>query len=206
MTSSLRSSPSALPWRVGERASERASERALALALAEHGIIAESDATAIARAAIIDNVDAATLWSSARNVGYPILGLVRQVAAALPDGPNGRVHFGATTQDIMDTGLALQMARSLDALDRRLGVVGDALARQANAHTGTVMAARTHGQHAVPTTFGATLAGLLAQFTRHRQRLAQAAPRIAVVSLAGAGGTAAALGPRAAAIRDSMGR
>ncbi len=199
-----------------------AAERALARAQAEHGVIDQADADAIARAAVVGTVDAdalwATLWATARTVGYPILGLVRQISAALPEGPDGRVHYGATTQDVMDTGLALQLARSLAALDRRLGEVGDALAVRVAEHAGTVMAARTHAQQAVPTTFGATLAGLLAQLTRQRHRLAQAVPsrqrprlaqavpRVAVVSLFGAGGTAAALGPRSAAVRASMAR
>ena len=183
-----------------------AAERALALAQAEHGVLSGGDADAIAAAARADNIDSAALWDTARVVGYPILGLVRQVAAALPPGPDGRVHYGATTQDIMDTGLALQLARSLTALDRQLGAVGDALAARIEEHADTVMAARTHAQQAVPTTFGATLATLLAQFARHRERLTQATPRIAWVSLFGAGGTAAALGPPASAIRASMAR
>ena len=183
-----------------------AAERALALAQAEHGVLTWDEAEQIVRAARAENVDRVALWSSARNVGYPILGLVREIAGVLPPGPDGRLHYGATTQDIMDTGLALQMARSLIALDRRLGELGDGLAERAEEHAGTVMAARTHAQQAVPTTFGATLGTLLAQFTRHRTRLAQAAPRIAVVSLFGAGGTAAALGPNSAAVRASMAR
>jgi 3-carboxy-cis,cis-muconate cycloisomerase len=183
-----------------------AAERALAQAQAEYGVISESDADAIVRAAVVDSIDPEALWKSARNVGYPILGLVREVCAALPPGPDGRVHYGTTTQDIMDTGLALQLARSMSALDRRLGLLGDCLAGRATEHAGTVMAARTHAQQAVPTTFGATLATLLAQLTRHRERLAQAAPRIALISLFGAGGTAAALGPRSAEIRAAMAR
>ncbi|GAA0934368.1 lyase family protein [Pseudonocardia zijingensis] len=181
-----------------------AAERALARAQAEHGVITRDDADAIVAAARPGNVDAAALWTSARTVGYPILGLVRAISAALPPGPDGRVHYGATTQDIMDTGLALQMARSLAALDRALGRLGDALAARVTEHATTVMAARTHAQQAVPTTFGATLGSLLAQFARQRERLAQAAPRIALVSLFGAGGTAAALGPRSAQVRATM--
>ncbi|WP_244203486.1 lyase family protein, partial [Streptomyces rhizosphaericus] len=84
--------------------------------------------------------------------------------------------------------------------------LGDVLADRVTEHASTVMAARTHGQQAVPTTFGATLATLLAQFTRHRQRLAQAAPRIGMISLSGAGGTSAAFGPHAAAVRSGMAR
>ncbi|WP_375477051.1 lyase family protein [uncultured Jatrophihabitans sp.] len=183
-----------------------AAERALALAQSEHGVLSRDDADAIVKAARAESIDTAALWSTARVVGYPVLGLVRQVAAALPSGPDGRVHYGATTQDIMDTGLALQLIRSLAALDRQLGAVGDALAARVEEHADTVMAARTHAQQAVPTTFGATLGTLLAQLARHRERLAQAAPRIACVSLFGAGGTAAALGPSASAIRASTAR
>lgn len=181
-----------------------AAERALALAQARHGVISDGDATAIVAAARRENIDTATLWKTARNVGYPILGLVREISAALPAGPDGRVHYGATTQDIMDTGLALQLARSLAALDRGVGRLGDALAVRVEEHAGTVMAGRTHAQQAVPTTFGATLASLLGQLTRHRERLAQAQPRIAVVSLFGAGGTSAALGPASAQVRATV--
>lgn len=181
-----------------------ATERALALAQAEHGVVAQSDAQAIADAARFENIDLAALWKVASKVGYPILGLVREIGRSLEAQVAGRVHFGTTTQDIMDTGLALQVAGSLVALDRSLQRVGDALANRVAEHAGTVMAARTHGQQAVPTTFGATLATLLGQFARQRQRLAQAAPRIAVVSLFGAGGTAAALGPTSRQVRASV--
>ncbi|MFD6062254.1 class-II fumarase/aspartase family protein [Rhodococcus wratislaviensis] len=181
-----------------------ATERALAIAQGEHAVISADDAAAIAAAARIDNIDRDSLWETSKNVGYPILGLVRQISGALPQGPNGRVHYGATTQDIMDTGLALQLARSLAALDRQLGELGDALAVQVEAHAGTVMPGRTHAQQAVPTTFGATLATLLGQFTRHRERLQQAVPRIAVISLFGAGGTSAALGAKSADVRTRV--
>ena len=183
-----------------------AAERALALAQGEHGVIDPADAAAIAAAARRDNIDESLLWDSARNVGYPVLGLVRQIAAALPPGPNGRVHYGATTQDIMDTALALQLQRSLGALDRVVGELGDAVAQKIEEHAHTVMAARTHAQQAVPTTYGATLVSLLAELTRHRERLAQAMQRVARVSLFGAGGTAAALGTLSHEVRASMAR
>ena len=178
-----------------------AGERALALDQAELGIISPEDAQDIAKAAIPENVDLDRLWSSARNVGYPILGVVREIAAALPEGANGRVHYGATTQDIMDTGLALQLQRSLKLLDEDLERLGDRLAEQVLAHSDTVMAGRTHAQQAVPTTFGATLATMLSQFTRQRERIAQALPRIAVISMFGAGGTSAAYGPQSGVLR-----
>lgn len=104
----------------------------------------------------------------------------------------------------MDTALALQMSRSLEALDEQLQRLGDALAERATEHAGTVMPGRTHAQQAVPTTFGATLATLLDQVRRQRTRLQQAHERIAVVSLFGAGGTNAAEGPRSVGIRSRL--
>ena len=87
-------------------------EAALATAQGDLGVITEAEATAVASACRTLEVDYEALWTSARNVGYPILGLVRQIAASLPVGPDGRVHYGATTQDIMDTGLVLQLSQA----------------------------------------------------------------------------------------------
>lgn len=181
-----------------------ATERALAQAQAELGVIDHSDADQIVEAAVLENIDHPELWKFGKNVGYPILGLVRQIAAHLPEGPNGRVHYGATTQDIMDTGLVLQMLRSLKSLDEQLGRFGDALSERVGEHRDSVMPGRTHGQQAVPTTFGATLATLLDQVRRQRERLAATYERIRVVSLFGAGGTNAAEGEKSPGIRKGV--
>lgn len=181
-------------------------EAALANAQAAAGVLSREDAEAIAAVAVMDTIDASRLWTESRNVGYPILPLVRMLAAALPAGPNGRVHYGATTQDIMDTGLALQLSSALLRLDELTLSLGDRLARHLEEHRGTVMAARTHAQQAVPTTFGAKLAVFLTEFARHRERLREAHPRLAVLSLFGAGGTSAALGPAVAEVRTHMAR
>ena len=183
-----------------------AAERALALAQAEHGVLTDAEAGAIAGAARYANVDLDRLWAVARNVGYPVHGLVQEIGRSLDPQVAGRVHFGATTQDIMDTGLVLQLVRSAAALEDDLGALGDALTQQVMRHAHTLMPARTHAQQAVPTTFGATLATLLGQLARHRERLNEAGPRLGVVSLSGAGGTAAALGPRSREIRASFAR
>lgn len=179
-------------------------EKALATAQAKHGAITEEDAKAINEAAILENIDRDRLWKDAKNVGYPILGLVRQISEALPEGPNGRVHYGATTQDIMDTGLAMQMTASLRAIDKQLLRFGNALSERAEEHKHTVMPGRTHAQQAIPTTFGATMATLLEQVRRQRERLAQAIERINVISLWGAGGNNAAQGETAPAVRATM--
>ncbi|MQA05930.1 MAG: 3-carboxy-cis,cis-muconate cycloisomerase [Streptosporangiales bacterium] len=179
-------------------------EAALARAQAAVGVLDEDDARAIADAARVDDIDLAALWSTAKTVGYPILGLVRQLAARLPDGPDGHVHYGATTQDIMDTALALQLGEAADLLTARVGALGDAVARLVDEHRATLMPGRTHGQQAVPTTFGAHLAPSLTELLRARRRLAAARHDAAVVSLYGAGGTSAALGPQAAEVRRTL--
>src|SRR5690606_31799111 len=116
-------------------------------------------------------------------------------------GPDGRVHLGATTQDVMDTGLALQLGSALDRLDQLLSEVGDLLCGLVESHRDTLMAARTHGQQAVPTTFGAKLAVYLGEFTRQRQRFIDVRPRVARLSLFGAGGTSAGYGDRVTELR-----
>jgi 3-carboxy-cis,cis-muconate cycloisomerase len=152
----------------------------------------------------MDNIDFGKLWTEARNVGYPILPLVRMVAAALPEGPAGRLHYGATTQDIMDTGLALQLRAALDRFDELLDRFGDSVADLTERHRHTVLAARTHAQQAVPTTFGAKLSVLLAELVRQRERVDQVRPKVCVVSLYGAGGTSAALGDASSEVRAAM--
>lgn len=178
-----------------------ATERALAVAQGELGVIDQEHANLIADAAVIDNIDRDQLWKDARNVGYPILGLVRQVSAHLPEGANGRVHYGATTQDIMDTGLVMQMLRSLEYLDAQMDRLGTALAKVVTEHRSTVMPGRTHAQQAVPTTLGATMATLLDQLRRQRERLQRAHENLRVVSLYGAGGTNAAQGEKSTQTR-----
>lgn len=179
-------------------------EGELALAQAAEGVIAPSDAEEIASACRGGIADPAALWDDARNVGYPILGLVRAVVAVLPEGPDGRVHYGATTQDIMDTGLALQLQESAAHLVGVTTEIGELLSDLVAEHEGTLMAARTHGQQAVPTTFGAKLAVYLVQFADVRRRFLRSARAAARVSLFGAGGTNAAMGPRSAAVRRRL--
>ena len=179
-------------------------EAALAQAQAECGLIEASDADAISAACQPDVIDLHTLWKSARTVGYPILPLVRQIAQALPEGPDGRVHYGATTQDIMDTALALQLVASCNRLIELTLGFGDALAALTRGHAGTVMAARTHAQQAVPTTFGAKTAVFLGEVTRELDELQRVRDVVGVVSLFGAGGTNAAMGPHAARVREAL--
>lgn len=179
-------------------------EAALAWAQADVGEHSVAVAEQISAACTLNSVDFEGLWRQARVVGYPILPLIRMVGQKLKPEAAARLHFGATTQDIMDTGLSLQLAEATQHLADLLQQVGDATASLVEQHRLSVMAARTHAQQAVPTTFGTKMAVYLWEWERHRSGLIALHKELLVVSLYGAGGTSAALGPQAAQIRERM--
>lgn len=180
-------------------------EVALAAAEAELGVLDADAAKAIARASRVDDLDLPALWMASRNVGYPILPLVHQLEEALPSPYRSCVHLGATTQDIMDTGLALQLRAAGKRQLTLLGALGDQFATLSSLHRETVVAARTHGRQAVPSVLGAKFAVYLSEVTRHYSRLAAATENVSVVSLFGAGGTSAAYGPAIRELRERVG-
>ncbi len=179
-------------------------EVALADAQALCGLIEPTDAAAVHTAASSLDLDEERLWHEARVVGYPILPLVEALVRALPEGADDRVHFGATTQDIMDTGLVLQTRAALGRLDGLILRLGDALRERVVRYSRTPMAGRTHAQQAVPTTLGAKLATFLDELARHLDRLRDARPRVLAISLHGAAGTSAASGSEAPAVRAAL--
>jgi 3-carboxy-cis,cis-muconate cycloisomerase len=168
-------------------------EIALAKAEARVGVIPAEAAAAIARESRIERIDFDHMREETDIVGYPILPLVHQLVAMC--GEAGRyVHWGATTQDIMDTAVALQVRDALDSIDADIRALRGILADLATKHRNTPMAGRTHLQQALPVTFGYKAAIWLAMFDRHQQRVAELRPRVAVVEFAGAAGTLASLG------------
>lgn len=179
-------------------------EAALARAQAGLGLLDGEVAERIADACQLEVVDMERLWKQTGVVGYPILPLVRMVSERLPEEAQGWMHYGATTQDIMDTGLALQLRAAVKRLVDGVDRLGEQLATLAERHCSTVMAGRTHGQQAVPITFGAKLAVYLRQLIRLRRSLLELSPQVAVVSLYGAAGTTASLGDSGAAVRSRM--
>src|SRR5271170_7315025 len=145
-------------------------ESALARVQARLGIIPADAARAITEAANVEHLDVAQLAASTRNVGYPVVGVVKELSRAA--GAAGRwTHWGATTQDIMDTALVLQIRDGLTLIRRELTEIIGALAKQAEAHRHTVMAGRTHLQHALPITFGLKCAIWLQPLIWHMHRL-----------------------------------
>ena len=173
-------------------------EAALARAQAKAAIVPAEAAAVIteAAAAIIAeprSLDLGRLKRETEMVGYPILPLVRQLADRA--GEAGRwVHWGATTQDIMDTAAVLQIRAGLDLIEQDLTALRGHLAGLAKKYRGAPMAGRTHLQHALPITFGYKAAVWLAAFERHSTRLAELRPRVLQVQFGGAAGTLASLG------------
>ncbi|OYX75214.1 MAG: 3-carboxy-cis,cis-muconate cycloisomerase [Rhizobiales bacterium 32-66-11] len=168
-------------------------EAALARAQARTGTIPKDAAQAIDIACRTIQIDFEKLREETEIVGYPILPLVHQLAAA-SGSAGGFVHWGATTQDIMDTANVLQIRAALDIVDRDLKAVREILADMAKKYRDTPMAGRTHLQQALPVTFGYKAAVWLSSIDRHIERVAQARPRILLGEFSGAAGTLASIG------------
>ena len=178
-------------------------EIALAKAEARVGVIPAEAAEVIARQSKIDLIDFDKMRHETDIVGYPILPLVHQLVKMC--GEAGRyLHWGATTQDIMDSAVALQVRDALDVVEADVRELRKTLARLAHQHRVTPMAGRTHLQQALPVTFGYKVAIWLAMFDRHQQRLAELRPRVNFVEFAGAAGTLASLGDKGFAVQEAM--
>ncbi len=178
-------------------------EVALALAEGKLGLIPTDAAKTIAERAPKIALDMDRLERETHNVGYPILPLVHQLAEGLGDAGKF-LHWGATTQDIMDTALVLQIRAGLDLVETDLRGVAAQLRRLSAEYRDTPMAGRTHLQHALPVTFGLKTAIWLGMVERNLERLQQLRPRVLVGQFAGAGGTLASLGTRGLDVQVAM--
>jgi adenylosuccinate lyase len=177
-------------------------EAALALAEAELGLIPTADAEAIDRAATPERVALERVDAIERETRHDVMALTRALAEAA--GPAGRwVHFGATSADITDTALALELKECVAVLDMDLVRLGQVLAQLARHHRATATVGRTHGQHGVPLSFGYKMAIAAAEVGRHRRRLRELQRRLLVGKLAGAVGTGAGFGAKAAELEEA---
>lgn len=170
-------------------------EAALARAQGEIGLIPAAAAQAIAEHANLDSIDINRLEQQTAATSHPLVALLQELARSAGSAGDF-VHWGATTQDIIDTGMALSLKRTYSRLESDLVALAGQLADLAERHRQTPMAARTHGQHAAPTTFGFKVAVWLAECLRHRERLQQSRSRVLVGQLSGAVGTMAAMSGR----------
>ena len=175
-------------------------EGALALAQAEVGEIPREDAERIWHTASSGLVSIERVKEIEAEIRHETMAVVRALAEAC--GPSGRyVHLGATSSDILDTALALQLKEALDILEKRLRHLIALLAHLAERYKGLVMVGRTHGQHALPITLGFKFSVWAAEAYRHLQRLRECGPRVLVGKMSGAVGTMAGLGPKALQIQ-----
>ena len=174
-------------------------EAALALSEAELGMVPTDAAEAIDRAASLAHVSLERVDALERTLRHDVMAITRALAEAA--GPAGRwVHFGATSADITDTALALELKESAAILRDDLTGLARALLDLARKHRATPEVGRTHGQHGVPISFGYKVAVAAAEVARHRDRLDQLLPRLAVGKMAGAVGTGAGFGNYAAEV------
>jgi 3-carboxy-cis,cis-muconate cycloisomerase len=168
-------------------------EAALARAEAAVGVIPPEAAQEISRKARVELLDIPALKQGIDQTTHELVPLVRQLAALCAGEAGGYVHWGATTQDITDTGLVLQVKAAHAIILSDLEALAEALQALARRERDTLMPGRTHGQHATPITFGFKVAVWLAEVRRHITRMQECAPRVLVGQLAGAAGTLASL-------------
>lgn len=182
-------------------------EASLARAEAKVGVIPASTAEAISACCVAQQFDFEALARGAiesGNLAIPMVAQLTKLVGAQSSAASAFVHWGATSQDAIDTGLVLQMRGSLMLLEDVIARTSRALAGLAEQHRATVMVGRTWMQHAVPITFGVKAAGWLDTFLRHRERVQELRPRLLVLQFGGAAGTLASLGSRGMDVAQAL--
>ncbi|KAB0479915.1 3-carboxy-cis,cis-muconate cycloisomerase [Pseudomonas reinekei] len=182
-------------------------EAALARAEARVGLIPQSAVAPISAACQAGHYDFAALGEAIAGAGNSAIPLVKalgkQIASHNAEAER-YLHLGATSQDVMDSGLVLQLRQALELIENDLAQLGQLLAHQAQRYAATPLAGRTWLQHATPVTLGMKIAGWLGAVTRSRQRLVELKPRLLVLQFGGASGTLAALGDQAMPIAQAL--
>lgn len=179
-------------------------EAALALAQADLGVIPADAAPQIAAACDASRFDPDQLSRDIAHAQHPFVPVLKQLEKLCGDPAAGYIHWGATTQNIFDTASALQMRRTHAHVDQLLAHVEAVLSALAVAHRDTLQAGRTHGQHALPMTFGFKVLGWLEEIRRDHQRLQSRIEQGFVANLGGAIGTFAAMGDKGRAVEAGM--
>lgn len=179
-------------------------EAALARAEANVGLIPVAAADEIARKAKVELFDLDAIKAGIDKSVHPLVPVIWQLSSLCEGEAGGFVHWGATTQDVMDTALVLQIRDAMELFEQTLGEIIATLANLAQAHRDTPMVGRTHGQQALPMTFGFKVAIWLAECLRHRERLAACKPRVLVGEFGGAVGTLAGIPDQGFAVHAEL--
>jgi 3-carboxy-cis,cis-muconate cycloisomerase len=182
-------------------------ESALAASQADAGLVPVQAAAAIAAVCQHpERFDLAVLGEEAAAAANPVEPLVRALSAKVPEGAAQFVHWGATSQDVLDTAMMLVSRRALDLVLDDLQRLADACAILADRHRSTLMAGRTLLQHALPITFGLKAAGWLSGALAARQQLSAIRTRRLAVQFGGAAGTLASQGDRGLQVLGGLAR
>src|SRR5262245_40430834 len=181
-------------------------EVALARAQAELGIIPAEAVEPIARAARLEKMDRARIDEAFARTAHTIVPLVWELSRLVGEPHGGWVHWGATTQNITQTGDLLVLRQAHRIFLEQIHDILSAMADLAERGADMPIAARTHGQHAVPATFGFKVAVWIDELLRHVERFRQAAPRLFVAMLGGGAGTFASLGEQGPAVQAGIAR
>jgi adenylosuccinate lyase len=179
-------------------------EAALAEAQAELGIIPKDAAREIVAKAHLKFLDLAEIRAGLAKTGHPIVPVVWALDKACDGDAGGYVHWGATTQNITQTGQLLQVRRAHAIFLRQLAAILTTLADLAERTKNVLLPGRTHGQHAVPATFGFKVAVWIDELVRHVERLRGCEDRVFVAMLGGGAGTLASLGETGLATQEKM--
>jgi 3-carboxy-cis,cis-muconate cycloisomerase len=179
-------------------------EAALAQAQAELGIIPAAAAREIVAKAHLKYLDLAAVRAGLAKTGHPLVPVVWALDRACEGDAGGYVHWGATTQNITQTGQLLQVRRAHEIFLGQLATVLTHLAELAERTKDALLPGRTHGQHAVPATFGFKVAVWIDELCRHVERLRACEGRVFVAMLGGGAGTLASLGEPGLATQEKM--
>ncbi len=179
-------------------------EAALARAEAKVGLVPHEAAAEITRQAVAAHFDSEAIKQGIDKTVHPLVSVIWQLSERC-EGEAGRyVHWGATTQDVMDTAIVLQLKEAFPIFEGTLDALGDSLAALAKTYRDTPMAGRTHGQQALPITFGFKVAVWLSEIRRHKTRLQAVKARVLVGEFGGAVGTLASVSEHGMAINAAL--
>jgi 3-carboxy-cis,cis-muconate cycloisomerase len=184
-------------------------EWALSAALEAAGLAGKGASAAIEPFLNTDFVDVPALFAHGKKSGNLVIPLVHQLTAAVgtrDEKAAYAIHLGATSQDVLDTALVLQIREALELIESNLQRLDEQFAKQARMHADTVLAGRTWLQAGPPVTLGLKIAGWLAALRRHRKRIESAGKRAVVLQFGGAVGTLAALGDKGSEVSSVLAR
>ena len=179
-------------------------EVSIAKVQAELGLIPQPAVASITKVCRIENIDWARFAHDTQTVGMAIKPLVDQLSEQGDDYVKKYLHWGGTTQDLLDTGLAMRIKQTLDLIRVQLTTLGDHLQQMALKHKHTVMVARTNAMDALPTTWGLQVSSYLLEVTRHVKRLDEMYARVTTGVYGGAIGNLSSIGSQGLEMRKGL--